>query len=346
MSTAKKMRLLIVGSKEPYALEKSYIDNLSKDIDVELFDSHDIFLNYYQKNSINKLIFRLGISRIFPKINNALLHFLSQNKFDVIWIFKGMEIYPSTLKKIKESGVKLVNYNADHPFMYFSKGTGNKNVFDGIKYYHHHFSYSQSIVNRIKTEYSISSSWLPFGFTNAKKPELKENEEINKVCFIGNPDSNREKVIHTLLQNKIAVDVYGNGWDNLFANNSYIKTHPPVYSETFVETAQKYRVQLNVFRPHNLGSHNMRTFEMPALGCIMLAPVSKEHSELFIEGDEAFFYENDEELIKKCTLILDLTFDKANEIRKSAYQKSIHSGYSYSVRAEEVLEIIRNLVKI
>jgi hypothetical protein len=336
------MKILIVGSKKEYALEATYSKYLSQVADVEIFPSHDQFLAYFERNIINKIVYRLGVSNILRTINADLINYIKGRKFDIIWVWKGMEILPETLIDIKKKGVKLVNYNADHPFEFFSRGSGNKNVKNGLKYYDHHFSYSKQILKRITNELKIANSWLPFGYNFAKAPIA--SKLIKSVCFIGNPDAQRKLYVEKLINSGIPVDVFGSGWEKFLSKDeAYLKINGQVYQEDFVKVAQSYSVQLNIFRPHNIGSHNMRTFEMPALGCVTLSPYSEEHTELFDENEEMFFYRDIEEMIIKSREILSIPEEKLHEIRFKAYQKSIDFLYSYKNRADDVIQIFKNL---
>lgn len=338
------MKILILGSKKEYALESTYSKYLSQVAEVDVFPSHDQFLDYFEKNIFNKILYRLGISNILRIINGDLINYIKGKEFDVIWVWKGMEIFPKTLIHLKKTGVKLVNYNADHPFDFFSKGSGNKNVKNGLKFYDHHFSYSKQILKRITNELKIANSWLPFGYNFAQAP--KESKLIKSVCFIGNPDFQRQLYIKKLIDSGISVDVYGSGWNVFFSKEEKnLKIHGQVYLEDFIEVAQSYYVQLNVFRPHNIGSHNMRTFEMPALGCAMLAPYSEEHAKLFRENEEVFFYRDLEEMVVKSHEILALSEKELYEIRYKAYQKSLNFGYSYKDRAVEVGKIFKKMIE-
>jgi spore maturation protein CgeB len=313
------MKILIVGSKKEYALEATYSKYLSQVADVEIFPSHDQFLAYFERNIINKIVYRLGVSNILRTINADLINSIKGRKFDIIWVWKGMEILPETLIDIKKKGVKLVNYNADHPFEFFSRGSGNKNVKNVLK-----------------------NSWLPFGYNFAKAPIA--SKLIKSVCFIGNPDAQRKLYVEKLINSGIPVDVFGSGWEKFLSKDeAYLKINGQVYQEDFVKVAQSYSVQLNIFRPHNIGSHNMRTFEMPALGCATLSPYSEEHTELFDENEEMFFYRDIEEMIIKSRKILSMPEEKLHEIRFKAYQKSIDFLYSYKNRADDVIQTFKNL---
>lgn len=332
------MKILIVGSQKTWAIEKFYIKELSISHDVDIFEAHGIFLDYYHKNIFHKLLYRLNISPILKKINRDLLSQCLKKHYDLIWVFKGMEIFPKTLKKLKSLGSTLINYNGDHPFEHFSRGSGNKNVIKGFPLYDHHFTYSKQILKEIQKRSSVPVTWLPFGHSIAQLPCPKHDSQ--SLCFIGNPDKERVRLIKTLSKERIPIYLYGNNWKTHLQETKSLKIYPAIYKDDFVKITQKHRLQLNIFRAHNNNSHNMRTFEMPALGSIMLAPFSEEHRELFEENKEAFFYQNDRECIEKTKAILQFNQDDAYKIKLAAYQRSTSSSYSYKDRAKIVLKTV------
>jgi len=336
------MKILIVGSNNVWAIENTYIKYLQEKNEVTLFNAHGLFLEYYHKNIYNKIIFRLGLSIILFKINKNLITLTQNYQPDVVWVFKGMEIFPKTLKKLRSANIKLVNYNGDHPFNYEFRGSGNKNVLNSIPLYDHHFSYSKKIIKSLKEIYQVPSSWLPYAYHFSSPPKI--NTE-NKICFIGNPDKDRSHIIQLLIDHKIPIAVYGNNWDKFNIQNKYLTIYPAIYSDEFIKITQQYRIHLNIFRSQNEDSHNMRTFEMPALGSIMLAPKSKEHIELFKEGEEAFYYKNDTDFLTTCKKIMALSDSEAYQIQLNAYQRSITSNYSYKDRSEQVLNVINKITK-
>ena len=220
------MKILIVGSDNIWAIENTYIKHLKNNNEVSFFNAHGIFLDYYHKTIINKLKYRLGISSILKKINSDLLKIVSKKQLDVIWVFKGMEIYPKTLLVLKEKGIVLVNYNGDHPFKFTSRGTGNQNVVKSIPLYDHHFSYSKKIVNDLIKKYQVNCSWLPYGYHTSVAPQ---HNSIKKVCFIGNPDEERIRIIQLLIEKNIEVDVFGIGWEKIVFNES-ITINGPIWN--------------------------------------------------------------------------------------------------------------------
>ena len=331
------MKLLLVGSNKEWAIENAYLDAFSKLCDAKLNNMHGRFIDFYKKSILNKILFRCGFSSIYKQLNQSLLEDVDNFQPDAILVFKGMEIFPQTLEKLKDKKILLYNYNPDHPFRFHSKGSGNQNVKDSIHLYDHHFCYSKTILEELKTTYKIKSgSWLPFGYVEARMPKNQENEFIRKVCFIGNPDKERMDIISKICQAGIPIDVYGVGWKQHLPKDEKVGVFGPIYNDDFYRIAPSYAAQLNFFRPHNKNSHNMRTFEMPSLGCIMLAPKSREHELLFEHRKEAFFFSSIDELINLSKEILAMDEKQLDTVKYNAYQRSINEDYSYKARAQSV----------
>lgn len=338
------MKILIVGGLNNYAIERYYLKYFNEDADVkaEIYNAPDIFLEYYQKNIFNKIIFRIGFKKIYKTINIALKKKINDYKPDILFVFKGMEIFPKTLQWIKNSNVRIVNYNPDNPFIFAGKGSGNSNITPSISLYDLHFTYNLETKKKIEEEYKTPTYWLPFGFeiTGSIYRSASSLDEIIKVCFVGNPDKNRAHFLKALADKGVKIDVYGSQWKR-FINHMNITLCPPVYNDELWLTLRKYRVQLNPLRIHNLDSHGMRSFEVPGIGGIMLAPRTTEHLNFFEEGTEAFFYGDNEEAFTKIKYLLSLQKSHADEIRHAAISKSISSKYDYKSRAEFVVKVLK-----
>ena len=113
---------------------------------------------------LNKVKLRLGISAIYQSINRQLLDAVEEHKPGIIWVFKGMEIWPQTLEWIRSKGIRLVNYNPDNPFIFTGSGSGNRNVTDSIRLFDLHLTYNLAVKKRLEDEYYMRTALLPFGF--------------------------------------------------------------------------------------------------------------------------------------------------------------------------------------
>jgi spore maturation protein CgeB len=336
----RKKRILIVGSTALWAIENIYAKYLNElGTDTTIFNSGSFISSSYWHRGVR----RLGFDWVYKAVNKELLLHCESVKPDIVWVFKGIEIFPETLVKIKAMGIMTVNYNPDHPFIRSFRSSGGENIPQSIPLYDLHFCYSKALGEKIKTDYHIPTVWLPFGYElSAAQYEMASKEpEIQKICFVGNPDKKRVQVITDLSKNGLSIDLYGHGWDKFLKNNKNITCFDGIYQDDFWKVLRRYRLQLNIFREHNEGSHNMRTFEVPAVGGIMLAPDSEEHRFFFKDQQEAIFYSSDDELPNLCSKILSMK--SVTDIRKNSRNRSENGNYSYQRRADLVLTELAKL---
>jgi len=313
---------------------------------VEIFTAPVLFREYYNKGGLGrKVLFRLGLSNIYKVINDQLKQWIENHGPDVLWVFKGMEVLPSTLQWARERKIKFVNYNPDNPFIFSGKGSGNSNVTKSIDLYDLHFTYHTEVKEQLMKRTKSKVAMLPFGFDIDEKvyQRLVGEEEILEVCFLGNPDEERINFIVGLAGREIPISVYGHDWNKHLKPHKNIVIHPPVYGEDQWRVLRKYRVQLNLMRPHNIHSHNMRTFEVPAIGGIMLAPDTIDHRFFFQDGEECFLFKDVEQATQQANKILRLSFDEAATVRQAARNRSVDSGYSYFSRTQQALSEMKKL---
>ncbi|MBN8681326.1 MAG: glycosyltransferase family 1 protein [Chitinophagales bacterium] len=331
-------KLLIVGSNALWAIENIYARHLNGlGLQTSIFNCSSFI-----ERSLNTRVFiRLGFNHVYKQVNTELIRVCLVEKPDIVWIFKGVEIFPETLHKLKTLGIYLANYNPDHPFIRTFTSSGGKNIPESVPLYDKHFCYSRALVTQIETEYQISSEWLPFGFELSEQQyqQALAEPEVLRACFLGNPDKKRASIIQMVAKEGIPIDVYGHGWQKWLKPSRNLGIYDGIYQDEFWKTLRKYRVQLNIFREHNEGSHNMRTFEVPAVGGVMLAPESEEHQYFFQKETECFLYYNQQDLMNQIEKILQL--NKVQNMRDIARKKSINFNYSYYYRALDVMKSFR-----
>jgi len=335
------LNILIIGSNYTWSIERIYKQELEAlGHEVELLAVQNQFYDYYYKSLSHKLLYRIGFSGILRKINKSMLSQVSSKHYDLIWVFKGMELFPDTLRVLKLKSNKLINYNPDNPFIFSGKGSGNSNVTNGISLYDLHLTYDAWVKEKIEREYNIQTELLPFGFDDAaiSDDQLNTVDEVKAVCFLGNPDKYRASIIQKLVDQQIEVHLYGNDWQK-FVNHICAIIHQPVYGQDFYKTLRKYRVQLNIMRAHNLNSHNMRSIEIPGAGGVMLAPKTADHLSFFELGEEIFVYADTENLISEAKRLLNLDKTEVEQIRKRARRKVLEA-FTYKVQTQRILSIV------
>jgi spore maturation protein CgeB len=340
------LKILIVGSDKIFAIENFYVKYLREaGLKVSSFLAPNFFYDYYQKSIFNRIAFRSGLSSIYKNINEKFREAVEYEKPDLIWVFKGMELFPESLVWVKTKGIKLVNYNPDNPFLFSGRGSGNKNISNSVGLYDMHFTYNLEIKEKLEKEFQASTYFLPFGFEvdDDVYSHCEAIDEVIETCFLGNPDSIRSTFITKLADAGIHIAVFGHDWKK-FVNHSKIKIHDAVYAIEQWEILRKYRVQLNLMRPHNENSHNMRTFEVPGIGGIMLAPDTREHRIFFKDENEVFLFKNTDDCKDKINRLLKLSPEEAFMIRCAARASVMQGKHSYKNRTQQVIKELKYLL--
>ncbi len=333
------MKILIIGSDYNWSIERIYKRELFKlGHEVTHVPVQNWYYDFYYKSIINKALVRLGLTRLQTNIQKRLLLELNGQYFDLIWVFKGMELTPQTLKTLKNHTTRLINFNPDNPFIFSGKGSGNKNISQSIHLYDEHFTYDYEVKSRIESKFGTKCSLVPFGFDNEviSTEDLNEVAEIKAVCFVGNPDAYRTKILKEILDHGLPLHVYGHDWQKLIKHPN-LTIHGAVYDKDYYKTLRKYRVQLNIMRVHNLNSHNMRSIEVPGCGGIMLAPRTRDHVRFFEEEKEVFLFKDINDLISESKYIMDLSKNDTDKIRLSARHKVLNN-FEYSELSKIFIE--------
>jgi spore maturation protein CgeB len=335
-----------VGSDEIYAIENFYVKYLRElGAEVSLFTAQNYFYEYYNKSVLNKLFYKSALSGIIGRINGLFKAAIERFRPNIIWVFKGMEIMPESLKWAKSRKIKLVNYNPDNPFIFSGAGSGNRNVIEAVPLYDLHFTYNLAIKEKLEKDYRIKTVFLPFGFdlNDALFRTCADQGEIVRLCFAGNPDRGRAEFVKNMARAGLQIDVFGHHW-NHFIKDSSVRIYPPQYGDEFWKVLRRYRVQLNLMRPHNESSHNMRTFEIPAVGGIMLAPDTREHRLFFTDRQEVILFSGINKCVEQAAVLLESSGPATTMIREKARERCLRSGYSYRERTETVLDALKKIV--
>lgn len=336
------MKILVIGSKNNNSIERYYLQHLSQHNDishVEFYGAHDVFLNYYQRNVVNKFLYRFKLSKILYVINSKIKKIISAFKPDVLLVFKGMEIFPDTLQWIKKKSVFIVNYNTDNPFVFSGRGSGNINIKKSISLYDLFISYDKEISELVKNKFAIDTFVLPFAFENVFN-KSSSFSVINKLCFIGNEDKERLMFINQLANKGVPIDLFGY-WKKKKLHQG-INYCGKLENDNLFEYMSRYRVQLNLLRSHNRDSHNMRTFEIPAAGSIQLAPFTDDHLSFFESDKEIFLFTDVNDCFNQINKILSFEKVVADQHLANSRSRLLNSNYSYIDRTISLVEVIKN----
>jgi len=235
-------------------------------------------------------------------MNQALLETARRYNPTLVIVLKGLGIYLETLDRLRsQTGCILVNFNGDDPH---NMESSNANILRAIPVYDCVLTWSQRLIHVLLNDGAKRAEYLPFGcdpdvYHAAEIIDEDRKQYSSDIVFVGSWDKEREKALEILADLNLAI--WGPHW-NRAGRNSVLTKHirnGPVDMHRMAKIYGCSKVVLNMLRPQNRYSHNMRTFEIPALGGFMLATRTQQHTDLFEEGTEIALYDNFEEMRTK-----------------------------------------------
>jgi hypothetical protein len=340
------MKWLLLGAFGEGALEHYYVQGLRRcGINISMLDIISDYYSVIEKSVFNKGWNKLRPATYFSPVNKKLETFIDKKFFDVIIVFKGMALFADTIKMLKQHANLLCCYNPDHPFKFFTEGSGNKNILDSIRFYDIYLTYSNRIANELRVTYNVNASVIPFGYDDEYICH-KGNSNIdvtNKWLFIGSYDKERASFLNTLGGNDIYI--YGDQkWKTRTNGSSLIQNYyqgRALYGREYKSMISEGQGIFNLLRRQNIEeqSHNMRTFEVPGYGGVLITNRTEEQMFFFEEDKEAIYFDSVEELKSKL-YFLSKNPHKIGKIKLAAFERSKKSGYGYTCRSRDLYHLL------
>lgn len=323
-----KLRVALVGSFWPASLEASY-ERAFTAIGAEVIPID------FEKALASEIGGRGPLRHLFGeraaiKASAVIEKEILRSKPDLVLVFKGTRIPPTLLESLRRAAV-CVNFNPDSPW---ETVNSSQWLLDSIPPYHHHFTWSKQLLPRFEAAKARAVHYLPFAYDPELHSPSSESEIKYDVVFIGTFEPLRDETLAALSEFNVAI--WGNDWErSKLVPRSWIKGEA-IYGSEACHAMSQGVVNLNILRAQNAGSHNMRTFEIPATGNLMLTTRSEEQQQFFEERSEILSYSNLQELIEQVRRALsDRNESKAIGLR--AYERV--RDETYAKRAQEILTV-------
>ena len=330
--------VLLVGSAQRHSLEKMYVRAFQNN------DFHDVDILNLEKDRSAWASSKI-VNRILPEIKCAwtgqrLLSYLRDRNDHYRWIivFKGMQLNRKVLEECRELAPNALwlNINPDDPYNLASRGASNKNVMESLSFFDVYCIWSRIIADKLRADGCDNVVYLPFGYdeTHHIFQDSTYQAHLEVVSFIGSWDKEREAIL-TQLQG-VNLSIHGNCWErtaHAFPHRSRL-SYSDVFGPEMATIIASSAISLNLLRHQNRGSHNMRTFEIPAMGGLMLTKRTTEQQEIFPEGEACYMYADIFELKERIEYIL-ANRQEADKVR--ARGQELVKTHSYSSRVEDLL---------
>ena len=341
-------KVLVIGPLNEGALAESYARAFERlGMEVVRFDS-EVALRQASRFTGNRILRRALRSSLWNAVNREAMEVAERVRPGLIFAVKCSFFHPETIRRIRKStGVPFVNHYPDHPYigvrwMPREASALRRDLIEVFRQYSIVWMWERSLVERLQRD-AVEARYLPF----AVDPELfrplspSPSEGVpcdvckvtHDVAFVANYSRARCAEVAAIRRHTVAIwgDNWPRQWRGLAGQH---RVHPPIWGSAVSNIMARATVSLNVLNAENLGGPNMRTFEIPGSGGVMLARYSPEQHEFFPEDEAAAYYRSPAELDDKLEQLLR-DRELRERLRRNAVRRA--AAQTYDVRAATVL---------
>lgn len=332
------MRVLILGERAPGGLMGSFARGfVDLAIDVETFclaSAYAATLPAIRSRPLR----RVAEPVLLAAFNEHVIRALQGRVADLVFVIKGQRLSAETVDRVREAtGAPVVNFYPDDPF---SPERSNRLAYgpNVLAAYDVCFTFARHLIPRYEQAHARGTHYLPF----ARDPGLHSpfrgtSHPKFDVVFVGNLDADRVRVLDALaVDHRVAV--FGERTTAVVPKGSALARAtfgPAAYGADLSHALATAAISLNVMRPQNAQSHNMRSYESPACGAFTLSQRTPELTELFAEGEEIVCFGDEAELRDVVTRWLP---DEAGRAAVAAAGFDRVRDDTYARRASTILE--------
>jgi len=235
---------------------------------------------------------------VLNAFNENVARDLTGVEFDLVLVIKGHRLGATTVHRIREStGASVVNFYPDDPF---SRERSNRLAYgpNVLAAYDVCFTFARHLIPEYERAGVGQVEFLPFARDPALHAPFAHRDPVFDVVFVGNLDPDRVRFLDALAQN-YRVGIFGERTATVVPKRSALARAtfaPAAYGDDLARALACGAISLNVMRPQNSRSHNMRSFESPACAAFTLSQRTPELSQLFVEGEHVVCFSDIDEL--------------------------------------------------
>lgn len=295
-------------------------------------------------------LFLYGIPIRIPenrKENSQIIEKINSTYYDIVWIDKGVTIFPETLQYIKKKSPKtlLISYSPDNMALRHNQ---SQQYLECIPLYDHIITNKSYILEDMRKLGAKDIRFVNNSYESTfHYPRTLTSEDYKEIGgdigFVGAWEKERCESILYLAQHGLNVRVWGGGkwlkYKGMYPNLTI--ENKGLYSENYSKSFQAFKISLCFLRKMNFDLQTTRTVEIPACGGFMMAERTSEHQAMFEEGKEAVFFSSNEELLKKCKYYLSHE-EERKQIATAGLKRCQTSGYS---NEDTIRNVINNILK-
>jgi hypothetical protein len=336
-------RIVVIGPFGPGQLPASFARAFEQlGYEVVRFDSDRA---YFEAGcgAGNRLV-RRALRRVWWKRMNArTVELVRSSRPALVLAVKGAYLHAETVRGIRQNlGIPVVNYYADNPYCGLpwnprKPSIQRRDLIAVLRHYTRVWIWERGLAARLVAD-GVAAAYLPFGvdpdiFHPLAPAPCAECGRDHTVVFIGQHYDKREAHIAAVRRQPVAL--WGSRWPRARRrfNGQHTIHQYPIFATHCARLYSSAAVSLNVMADDNMPGHNMRTFEIPGSGGLMLSTYTAEQAEFFPDGEAALYYRDPAEIDEQIERAL---CDRPWAARLRRCAVTIAANHQYTHRARTV----------
>ena len=296
--------------------------------------------SFFSRSLGDRVAWRLAWQLFARSANQKLVDLANQFQPDLTLVISPLLIHPDSIQAFKQHGLVFVFFT-DNPLDTHHTHS-NSWVKRGFLMWDAAFIWSRDLVERLiengvkKAIFHSFCSDVEYHF-----PKRQINPAYD-VAFIGNWDASRKRERYLKAIADYRLGLWGSNYWNTHCQEASLKDLcQGMCSYTQIpEVLGSAKMGLNILRPQNEKGHNIRTYEIPATGTLMLSERSEELLSLFAEDREAVYFSNPDELRQKVEYLLQNPA-LIESIAEAGYKKALKN--TITNRVTEIANLYQEL---
>lgn len=290
-------------------------------------------------------MWRLGSVGLAEYIRRRFIPLIPDGRYDLAWVDHGHVISAGFVRDLKQRVPIVLNYNNDDPF-------GGRDLrlwtqfLRAVPYYD-----LLAVVRRVNVaeSYAAGARRVMHVLMSADEiahapkivPPALYNRWHSKVLFAGTAFIERGPFMAELVERGVPLTIFGNRWDRLKewpVLKPYWKGPGLVDGDDYSSAVASADVCLGLLSKGNRDMHTMRSMEIPALGSVLCAERTVEHSALYREGVEAVFWNDAKECSEACKALLADT-PRRESVAAKGRERHLKNGWTNTRVVGDILRI-------
>ncbi len=332
-------RAIYIGIRSPGTTSRLRSDTLIRTLPRAVWSLIDTDIAFRSASRLSRsLAFRLRIGPAVRAINEYVLDRLPTEPVKLVWVDKGVCLWPATVQKLRELAETLIYYTPDTSFLH----NRSQHFFQTINLYDRVVTTKSLEVPEFHRRMDPAKLLLvPQSYDrNLHYPRVAFEQKRNEAVLVGLCEPYREECVARLLDAGVAVRIGGHGWERFLRRRQreLLLTFDgkAVFGESYAETLSKAAVGLGVVTQRFAELHTTRTFEIPACGTALATPDNAEVRTYFAE-DEAIYFRDLPELTTKVSALMQ-DREQLLGITKRGYERVLDSGCNNEEVIRDILE--------